>query len=664
MRLSDSDIVTICAREIEQARLLQESIFAHLRAKNWDLYNATTGRHIPQAEEGRSNVVSHDVSETVHALLPDIIATLWSGKVQFPSLGEGDERPAQAETDYVRQVLERAGESGYYGYTYDGAFDATLHGTGYWAVEPTENARAQAFRVDGISENQTLERNARRVLRQRGFEDIALDGADHIVGRRVEQGLGVRSIAPENFLHSDDAGVFSLDQLRFCAERVLMRADELVDAGLTEAEAESLPKWTYSNLEAISRLGEKYQNKPDQAAQPQHDLVETFVCYLLLSDGVTKPSQLYRVHVAGQQPNYLIDGPEPVNRHPYIAGSILPQPHRVDGRGVGETMADIQESKTMLSRELIDSAAVANGSGIAYDENTVSPVALSSGRINKLVPVDGIPAQGITGLPTTDITAQMIPALRYMDDQRASRGGAAVDKLSEGDRAVMQSSAEGAIGIQRSRDKAAAFYADNLAQTFLAALFKKAHATLRDQGGVVAVLDRGQWVPTRPANWPVRRYCRAIPSKNEFERRQQMQTLVMLQQMLRDIMANGGNNVITNIEKVYNVLSDFIRVTQVGEIPDYLIDPQSAESIEAQRQIAETSAQAAATTRDVMQLQQAMQEMALELDKYKHDRETEFRYWAEELKARTDVDTERMSNATDLAEAEMKTGEAATVTQQ
>ena len=656
MPLSDSEIVAICRAEVNTAQGYATSYLADERGTALDFYFGNTeSGNIPEAAPGRSNIISMDVHDCVNSSMAEIIPLLRASIVNFQPDNEQDEPQAQMESDYVRNYLEA---EGFDEIAYEGVFDAMVAGLGWFKVkycaEPEVMTRPLGTKLTDPVARQRLVEDA-------GDDyDVSLHDTEDETIVRIEREikrLRITAVAPENMLFAPDHGQFDIDEVRFVGERKTMTVDELVRAGLTYEQAQEVPTFNQEDwIGQVARRHHYYGSESDQGGEQQAtQLKDTFLCYIdLATDKKGEgPAEKYFVHIAG---DHIVEM-YPCAFHPYVVGSPLPVSHRIQGRGIFQTQKDVQTQKTHLLRQLNDNAMVANGSRTAYNENKVDVAALTDGRVNGVVPVDGIPGENIFPLPATDITMHMVGVLNYLDSVRSSRGGASTD-LTDADRQAMEGNAEAASGIKRSREKMAAYYSRNLTNTFLKPLYLKIHRTMRTYiTEPVSASIRGRWVQTVPAQWPSRTRARVINGLTEFDRRQKIQNLVMLNQAQEATIQTGGAGILTDVSKKYNALADWIRVAELGQPEDFLIDPKSPEAMQAQRDKMQEAQQQQQQAQQLMDLQRTMQEMALELDKYKHDTELKFKYWDSAMDSETDIRTTQMDNVTDLAKASQQTME-------
>jgi len=102
--LSDDELVSIIEAHRRQSLGDEGSSLASERAEAMDRYH---GRPYGDEQEGRSQIVSKDVADTVGWLMPAIMKVfVSSGNIaEFSPSNEEDENTAQQESDYVNHVI-------------------------------------------------------------------------------------------------------------------------------------------------------------------------------------------------------------------------------------------------------------------------------------------------------------------------------------------------------------------------------------------------------------------------------------------------------------------------------------------------------------------------------------------------------------------------------
>ncbi len=100
------DIQAIVTGEIEDAVDYIDSTISPLRAVATEYYR---GMPFGNEEDGRSQVVSRDVRDTVQAILPSLMRVFFGSQkiVEFAPNGPEDVAMAEQATDYINYVLTK-----------------------------------------------------------------------------------------------------------------------------------------------------------------------------------------------------------------------------------------------------------------------------------------------------------------------------------------------------------------------------------------------------------------------------------------------------------------------------------------------------------------------------------------------------------------------------
>jgi hypothetical protein len=136
--MDDTEVQAIVAAELTDAVNFIDLEIGNLRAKATEYY---FGDPFGDEEEGRSQVVSMDVRDTVQAILPSLMRIFFSSEnvVQYIPRSKEDVPMAEQATDYVKYILN---EDNNFFVTLHSAFkDALVRKTGvikWWVDERTE----------------------------------------------------------------------------------------------------------------------------------------------------------------------------------------------------------------------------------------------------------------------------------------------------------------------------------------------------------------------------------------------------------------------------------------------------------------------------------------------------------------------------------------------
>lgn len=618
MRLSEQELVSVVKFEIQQAQGYDSSVLATKRQQALDYYNNI----MPAPAAGRSAIVSSDVADSLHALMGQLAPIIKTTMIEFDPNGEEDEAQAQSESDFVRRAISKAGG---WRVIFEAIHDALLIANGWIKVSVEEVATVTSeVYPPGLDDAQLYVLNLPTAPNQ--TVNVRMSSQKTTVKRTTKTSkLAFECIPPEDMLFSEGAGQEDLQQLRFVGQRKLYTDAQLADLGVSQADIDQIPLSESSQWPAVLARAGIYQYEMDQkAAQQSQQLREVFCCYQLLSSSDSNKTERRYVWLGGSK----ILKNEPADSVPYITGSAVPMPHRVQGQGLYELLASIQAGKTHILRNFMDNLAVANGSRIGAVEGRVNMDDLTNGRINGVVRIKDPTA--LVPLPATDIGPQAMNGLSYLDHVRVQRVGSSVD-VNELQAQVMKSSATAAAGQLAQVEQMAGWFAENIVETLLKPAFARVHKLLRtDLAGPQKAKIRGKWQQTDSSQWPERENLDITMGMTTGEKVARIGALSQVITNQANIIAMGGGDILTSNAKMYNAMTDWMRANDLSTPEQYLIDPESPEA----QQAAQGKAQSQ------QQQQQALADMQKQLIQIQHNfellkqsRDLQYKVWSDQLDA-------------------------------
>jgi hypothetical protein len=616
--MNPSDIAAIVHRELQQARGYDSDVLSATRKASLDLYNGV----MPAAAEGRSQAVSADVRDAIHATLAQISPVVRTSQIEFEAQSQEDEEPAQTESDFVRVSIDRA--SGY-DVVDEATFDALLIGNGWLHayVDETTHVTEQLFPPD-------LPDAALYALQDMAPPDTRITlraGKDATVAKveRTQKRLVVECVAPEDMLFSEQGAGFKLDELRFVARRRLYSAAALKSKGISTEKINNLPDATEAWDAETARQG-AYQNDGTlESVEDANRLKRVYCCYIRIQIGVNK-TELRHIWVGENQDSVLLD--EAAEFIPFVCGSAIPMPHRIVGTGLAELLEQVQSQKTHVLRQYMDNLTVLNGSRVGAVEGQVNMSDLTNGRVNGVVRIRSPDA--IVPLPSADIGPQAIAALTYLDSVRTQRVGSALD-FNEVQAQLMGTSATAAAGQLSKVEQMGGWFAGNVVKTMLLPLFQLVHRILRtEMAGPVMARIGGKWAQADTGKWQPRMVTDIQMGLTTTEKAERMMALTQTITLLQQMLGSGGGGIITDLPRMYSAMGDWIRTANLGSPDQYLIDPKSQESQQASQQQAQ---QAKQQQESQVQIQSQLIRMQQDFELEKQRRDLEYKAWSDKLDA-------------------------------
>ena len=270
----------------------------------------------PEEEAGRSQVVSREVHDAVHSMLPSLMRVFFSHdkSCEFIPRGPEDVAGAAQATELVNWLLE---QSNAYSVFSDAIKDCLIKGEGIIKCWHEQTFDIQTRELQGLDELQI------GLFVQEGFEVTQSEEMEDTPGlfsvvltRRTPKGkIRLECLPPEEFLINRTAT--SLDDAKIVAHRQLLKVGDLVELGYSY---EQISK--YKNYEDDFRSNEEWilrhpnWRDEDTDSDDSNRLVQYVESFARVDvDGDSIP-ELRRICTIGQNHEVVMN--EPVDAHPFL----------------------------------------------------------------------------------------------------------------------------------------------------------------------------------------------------------------------------------------------------------------------------------------------------------------------------------------------------------
>lgn len=627
-------------------RELAQGILSQLRdCAGWDGDRIAADRKLaldyyfqrPRGDEarGRSSVVAGDVSAMVEANLAQMLESFSTDNIaEFDALGEEDEDQAQLESFTVVKAVMKDNN----GYIELGTAikDALLLRNG-WVKAWVEEAK-EAETID--LENASVDTIA-AMAEQPGIElDVLAFDEDKRTARvrvtSTRKTFRCEAIDPANILYPKGWHTTDTQRIPFIAERHVETRSELIKRGFPREKVAKLKRWTFEGkADAIARdVGEQPStlNSLDSAG----DYIEWFETYALVDSG-DGTTERRRISVSGTGADSILEN-EPVTLVGYATGSPFINAHRMTGISLFDKLKQTQDLNTGLSRALLDNVNVNNKNRLAYLDGKVNTDDLADERPNGPVRVKASVGDVRTALQSfnvPDMSSGILANLDYQRQVRTELGGASLEMA--GGQMQMAGGRIGSEGVDRAfsvMEQLAAHMTKNMAKSLIRNVFLLAHETLRlhfDEP--VEVKVNGRWRSPIPAEWSQRSCVTVKVGMSPGERQRKVAALSTIVQSQFELAKNDMDEVLVNIEGFYRALTDWGRAAEVPNPEQYFLDPTSDTSRTALQKKEQARAKAAQKNEALMSQAVGLEQLRTAFDKYRHDSELQFKYFAEVLGA-------------------------------
>ncbi len=504
--LSEEDLQAIITSEISSAVEFIDNDVGPQRAKATKYYK---GDKFGNEEDGRSQIVSHDVRDTIGAIMPSLMRIFFSTDkvVEFVPKNAEDVPRAEQATDYINYIFTQD-NPGFL--TLQSAFkDALVRKVGiikYWWDEDVEvttehfsglNPEALQFlasdpQVAVASQELAME------MDEMG-QPIGMPSIEATVTRRVDKGrVKVEAVPPEEFLIDRDAK--TLEDATIVAHRTTLTVSDLVARGYEEElileHAGDTDILNWSDELAARQETQSYgqATRSDDAAKDV-SYTESYIKADMDGDGI---AELIKVCSIGPSNKVLFW--EPVADIPFATFCPDPEPHTFFGMSVADSVMDIQQTKSTVLRNMLDSLSMSIHPRTAIVEGQANIDDVLNTEVGAIIRMRS--AGSVQPFAMPFVGKEAFPMMQYLDELRENRTG--ISKAAAGlDAAALQSSTASAVNATVSQaQQHIEMIARIFAETGMKQLFKgilKLITTHQDEERMTRL--NNQFVPIDPASW-------------------------------------------------------------------------------------------------------------------------------------------------------------------
>ena len=516
--MDDHELKSVVGQQIMHSRSYLSAEVGADRQQNLRMYlNRPLGNEV----EGRSQVISTDVQDTIEAIMPDLVEMFTaSGAIwKYEPTGPEDEAFTEQVADYVHDVVWSVDNHGFK-ISHDAIKNVLLEKNGVFKVwwDDSRPEREEAMREVSIVDLLVLDSDPNVEIveaEENMYGDVPTGLFDIKIRRKRETGRCVIEVVPsEEFLVS--TRVRELDETAsFCAHRRYMSRSELIEMGYDKDFVWNLPTIEGNNNANLDRSRVRHARFSDDRSAmtdygvqaPSEREVEVYECYMLLDydgDGV---SSRYLVRTAGSDGDVLLPDPDTgekaveIDDHPFVSMEAIRQPGRFFGRAVADLVRDIQLIKSTIQRQMLDNVYNINNQRAAISTKVELDDWLNN-DVGAAVPVDDTTAVGhVVPIVPQSIVQFAQPMLAYWDEVLQDRSGISGGAEPMDPKAFHETFA-GANLMLGQMMKRLLFYARVMAETGFKDLGKKIlRCIVLNQDAPRTVRLRNKWVPVDPRRW-------------------------------------------------------------------------------------------------------------------------------------------------------------------
>jgi hypothetical protein len=536
-------------------------------------------------EDGRSQVVSMDVRDTVQGILPSLMRIFFGPErvVEFAPQGPEDIASAEQATDYVDFIFKRDNPG--FKILHSAFKDALVRKVGivkYWWDESVE-VKAESFSMLDeqtmmfLTQDPDIEISAVREYPIPGLAEQNLAQGimtpppmmyDVEIKRRVKSGkVKIEALPPEEFLI--DRRAKSIDEATFVGHRTMKTVSDLVAMG-----------YDYDEMVEVAGNGNDFDNNEEYTARNPFAVISTAnngdpssksVLYIegylkvdFDGDGI---AEMRRICTVGTGNKVMRN--EIVAERQFADFCPDPEPHTFFGMCPADVVMDIQRIKSSVQRGILDSLAQAINPRTAIVEGQANMDDVLNTEVGAVIRMR---APGMVQPFTTPFVGQAaFPMLDYLDDIKQTRTG--ISKAASGlDADALQSTTKAAVSATVN---AAHQHIEMIARTFAETGLRKLFTgilklVIENQDKERMIRLRNTFVPIDPRSWDANMDVIVnvgVGDGTLEDRINILNQVAMRQEMI--LKETGVNNPVVSLPQYTNTLSKLLQLAGIKDSQNY-----------------------------------------------------------------------------------------------
>jgi len=519
-RITDTQLEAIISQQIELAKShyktggRQES-----RDKALDYYFGNMDKYVPP-ETNRSRVVSRDVADVIGWMMPQLMRVFTASGRMFVADPETAEDVEYAEevSDGLNYVFWKDNKG--YKVVRSATWDALLHGDGivktYFDDTPVYGPTKYHEGLSQLEEllllyqaddmgNLMSDPQTGQLVQNPALDVLARSESTNAAGeptvdlkvrkKKSDGRICVEVVPPEEFLI--DADATSFEEAAFKAHWQRKTRSQLIEMGYAKEDVDAIPEAARNETpEEQARRSFVTADATDTSMQ----LVDYFECFVHIDvdgDGV---AELIRVCYAGGTNGKVLDWEVWEDEDPFDNIPCEPVPHRWESRAVADEEFDVQDVKTVLTRQYLNNTYWVNNPQPVVSGKVKNPEALTDGDFGQ--PVFADTGTTITPLAREYIGDKALAGIHYMDEVSARRTGVNSQSMALDPEVLQNQSAtanQNATDASRSQPE---LIARDMAELGWSSVgMKILRLMTKHQAGPRTIMVKGKPMQIEPGKW-------------------------------------------------------------------------------------------------------------------------------------------------------------------
>lgn len=570
--MKDYELLAEVKNNVDECKGSNYSEVSSQRSKAMEYY---LGEKYGNEVEGRSQVVTSEVSDTIEWIKPQLLKIFDSTNriIEFEPVGPGDEPAAKQETAYLNHAFFKDNDGFQILYTWFN--DALLQKNGvikyYW--DESEEVRHEDY--EGLNAMQYTVLLQDKNIEVTNYTEIPDPVSGEVlyncrIARKTKKGqVRLHVVPPDEFLIYDDYNSICLDDVPFCAHETQKTRENLIDEGVPESLIDQIKFGEgsddlYDKESRFDDIGDNYNEGENSGS----NTATVYECYKRIDWDNDGYAELRKITFSGE----VIISNEEIDYIPFVAISPVIMSHRYYGRSIADLVMDLQLVKSTLLRNILDNLYLINNQRTVIVDGEVNIDDLLDGRIGGVVRAN---APGmLEPFPITPFSGHAFSMMEYLDNLGENRSG--VTKYTQGlDGDSLNKTATGVTKIMNASQERvlliARVFADGLRRLFIGM-----HRLLQQNQNYYREVKLGeQWVPVNPSEWKTRSNMNINVGLGSGDKQAEVANLMNILNMQKEAMASGADNIVTP-QHVFYTVSKIIEASGFKDVQGFFADPATA----------------------------------------------------------------------------------------
>ena len=529
-------------------------------------------------DAGRSLHVSTDVRDAVIGMMPPLMRIFAGAEriAEYSPIGPEDVQAAEQATELAHYVFTK--QNAGFSVLWDVFKDALLRKTGVvkWWHETDRKVSEYAYtQLDEQSVAVLINEPDVEVIELQETQDAAGQSMFDLRIRKVDESTRYRvaAVPTEEFLI--DRRARDLDSASLVAHRQSLTVSDLVAMGYDEQEVREHAGGDEDELEyslqaqVRNPLNYPHADRRDDASQ-RVTYVESYIRYDRDQDGI---AELLKVCTIGGA--YNVVAVEGASEIPFASFCPDPEPHTFIGQSEADKLMDIQETKSQIMRDVLDSLSQSIHPRTAIVDGQVNIADVMKVETGGIVRMR---APGMVQPLTTPFVGQSaFPLIEYLDTLKETRTG--MSRASQGLNAdALQSSTRAAVSATISAAQGRIeLVARIFAETGLKRLFRGLlRMFVQHQDRPMMIRMRGNFVQVDPRVWNADMDVDVNVALSATSNEERIAVLTQIAQKQEQILQTmGPQNPMVNLAQYRTTLAKIVELSGFRDASQFFsaVDP-------------------------------------------------------------------------------------------